>query len=76
MFLAVRDRSALLYLLLCAFLGIGLWEDCRCTRKEVHSHDNPRSWTVTTYIAEPRFGICIHVVTVIQWQGLEEVCVE
>ena len=57
------------------FLGIGLWEGCRCTRKEVHSHDNPRSWTVTTCIAEPRFGLCIHVVTVSQWQGLEEFCV-
>ena len=27
-------------------LGIDLWEGCRCTKKEMHSHDNPRSWTV------------------------------
>ena len=57
------------------FLGIGLWEGCRCTRKETHSHNNPRSWTVTIWIAEPCLGICIHVVTVLTWQGLEEVCV-
>ena len=30
---------------------------------------------MTICIADPCFGICIHVVTVIKGQGLEEVCV-